>query len=183
MNPIIVVFNLLVSFLSFGRNLSCRHFSQRSSDPAPIRTAWALSTGGISIAIPSSSSASLSSSQSLRVCTFSEPQSSYSERLSQLQDFVREQKALHSPSHCVGCSASVPGRGNADSEIFLGSFILTPAAALRYERHDRKSQQMTKEEELGIGKDRRRVDINEEYYRLAAKVSFRYLPLWEDSES
>ncbi|CAF9914099.1 MAG: Cytochrome oxidase assembly [Alectoria fallacina] len=53
--------------------------------------------------------------------------------------------------------------------IVAGSFILTPATALRYERHDRKSQQMTKEEELGIGKDRRRVDINEEYYRLAAK--------------
>jgi len=28
---------------------------------------------------------------------------------------------------------------------------------------------MTKEEELGIGKDRRRLDLNEEYYRLAAK--------------
>lgn len=36
---------------------------------------------------------------------------------------------------------------------------------------------MTKEEELGIGKDRRRVDINEEYYRLAAKVSSRSSPL------
>ena len=35
---------------------------------------------------------------------------------------------------------------------------------------------MTKEEELGIGKDRRRVDINEEYYRLAAKVGFKSLP-------
>lgn len=33
-------------------------------------------------------------------------------------------------------------------------------------------RQMTKEEELGIGKDRRKVDINEEYYRLAAKVGF-----------
>lgn len=53
--------------------------------------------------------------------------------------------------------------------IVAGSFILTPATALRYERHDRKVQQVTKEEELGIGKDRRRVDINEEYYRLAAK--------------
>lgn len=30
---------------------------------------------------------------------------------------------------------------------------------------------MSKEEELGIGKDRRKVDINEEYYRLAAKVA------------
>ncbi|KAL6718306.1 Cytochrome oxidase assembly [Lecanora helva] len=53
--------------------------------------------------------------------------------------------------------------------MVAGSFLLTPATAIRYERHDRKVQQMSKEEELGIGKDRRRVDINEEYYRLAAK--------------
>ena len=55
--------------------------------------------------------------------------------------------------------------------MVAGSFVLTPATALRYERHDRKVKQVSKEEELGIGKDRRRVDINEEYYRLAAKVS------------
>ena len=55
--------------------------------------------------------------------------------------------------------------------MVAGSFFLTPATALRYERHDRKVRQLTKEEELGIGKDRRKVDINEEYYRLAAKVS------------
>ena len=61
-------------------------------------------------------------------------------------------------------------KSSAESALYLGSFILTPATALRYERHDRKVQQMTKGEELGIGKDRRRVDINEEYYRLAAKV-------------
>ena len=36
---------------------------------------------------------------------------------------------------------------------------------------------MTKEAELGISKNRRRVDINEEYYRLAAKVSLEYIPL------
>ena len=54
--------------------------------------------------------------------------------------------------------------------IVAGSFVLTPATALRYERHDRKVKQLTKEEELGLGKERRRVDINEEYYRLAAKV-------------
>lgn len=30
---------------------------------------------------------------------------------------------------------------------------------------------MSKEEELGLGNDRRKVNINEEYYRLAAKVS------------
>ena len=71
---------------------------------------------------------------------------------------------------------------NAESDLFLGSFILTPATALRYERHDRKVQQMTKGEELGIGKDRRRVDINEEYYRLAAKV-VSAIWFWQNSES
>ena len=55
--------------------------------------------------------------------------------------------------------------------MVAGSFFLTPATALRYEKHDRKVRQMTKDEELGIGKDRRKVDMNEEYYRLAAKVS------------
>ena len=53
--------------------------------------------------------------------------------------------------------------------MVAGSFFLTPATALRDEKHDRKVKQMSKEEELGIGKDRRKVDINEEYYRLAAK--------------
>ena len=55
--------------------------------------------------------------------------------------------------------------------MVAGSFFLTPATALRYERHDRKVRQLSKDEEMGLGKDRRKVDINEEYYRLAAKVS------------
>ncbi|KAF2139120.1 uncharacterized protein K452DRAFT_290216 [Aplosporella prunicola CBS 121167] len=53
--------------------------------------------------------------------------------------------------------------------MVAGSFFLTPATALRYERHDRKVRQLNKEEELGIGKERRKVDMREEYYRLAAK--------------
>ncbi|MCJ1441478.1 MAG: Cytochrome oxidase assembly [Stictis urceolatum] len=53
--------------------------------------------------------------------------------------------------------------------IVAGSFFLTPATALRYEKHDRKVRQVSKDEELGIGKDRRKVDMREEYYRLAAK--------------
>lgn len=53
--------------------------------------------------------------------------------------------------------------------MVLGSFFLTPATALRYERHDRKVRQMTEEEKLGIGKDRRRIDLKDEYYKLAAK--------------
>lgn len=48
--------------------------------------------------------------------------------------------------------------------MLLGSFFLTPATALRYERHDRKVKTMTEEEKLGIGKDRRRIDMKEEYY-------------------
>ncbi|KAI9833694.1 MAG: Cytochrome oxidase assembly [Phylliscum demangeonii] len=53
--------------------------------------------------------------------------------------------------------------------ILAGSFFLTPATALRYERHDRKSRRMTKEEEARVGKQRRTLDLREEYYRLAAK--------------
>ncbi|KAL2158395.1 hypothetical protein VTH06DRAFT_4443 [Thermothelomyces fergusii] len=53
--------------------------------------------------------------------------------------------------------------------IVAASFALTPATAIRYERYDRKVRQMTREEELGIGKSGRKVDIREEYYRLAAK--------------
>jgi cytochrome c oxidase assembly protein subunit 16 len=48
--------------------------------------------------------------------------------------------------------------------IVGGSFVLTPATAIRYERQDRKVRQLTKEEELGVGRQRRKVDIREEYY-------------------
>jgi len=48
--------------------------------------------------------------------------------------------------------------------IIGGSFVLTPATAIRYERHDRKVRQMTREEELNVGKGGRKVDIREEYY-------------------
>ncbi|KAK4176894.1 putative cytochrome c oxidase-assembly factor cox-16 [Triangularia setosa] len=53
--------------------------------------------------------------------------------------------------------------------IIGGSFVLTPATAIRYERHDRKVRTMTRDEELGIGQQRRKVDMREEYYRLASK--------------
>lgn len=48
--------------------------------------------------------------------------------------------------------------------IIGGSFVLTPATAIRYERHDRKVRQMTRDEELGVGKMGRKVDIRDEYY-------------------
>ncbi|KAI1337112.1 cytochrome c oxidase assembly protein COX16-domain-containing protein [Xylariaceae sp. FL0016] len=55
------------------------------------------------------------------------------------------------------------------SVIVAGSFVLTPATAVRYEKHDRRVRQMTRDEELGVGKAGRKVNIKEEYYRLAAK--------------
>ncbi|KAI3321422.1 cytochrome c oxidase assembly protein COX16-domain-containing protein [Xylariaceae sp. AK1471] len=55
------------------------------------------------------------------------------------------------------------------SVIVAGSFVLTPATAVRYERHDRKVRQLTRDEELGVGRGGRKVNIKDEYYRLAAK--------------
>ncbi|PYH97762.1 cytochrome c oxidase assembly protein cox16 [Aspergillus ellipticus CBS 707.79] len=67
--------------------------------------------------------------------------------------------------------------------IVAGSFALTPAAALRYERYDRKVKQLSQEEAINLGlrgpdgeegikrNPRRRIvgDEREEYYRLMAK--------------
>ena len=50
------------------------------------------------------------------------------------------------------------------SVMVLGSFFLTPATALRYEKHDRKVRQLSNEEALGIRKAGRKVDMREEYY-------------------
>jgi len=56
------------------------------------------------------------------------------------------------------------------SVIVAGSFVLTPATAIRYEKHDRRVRQMTRDEELGVrGKNGRKVNIKDEYY-----VSFRF---------
>jgi cytochrome c oxidase assembly protein subunit 16 len=48
--------------------------------------------------------------------------------------------------------------------IVAGSFMLTPATALRYERYDRKNQQITQEEKMGLTQDRRKVNMKDEYY-------------------
>jgi cytochrome c oxidase assembly protein subunit 16 len=57
--------------------------------------------------------------------------------------------------------------------IVGASFVLTPATAVRYERYDRKVRQMTREEELGVGKSGRKVDIREEYYvRVSPRFSY-----------
>ena len=55
--------------------------------------------------------------------------------------------------------------------MVAGSFFLTPATALRYERHDRKMKRLGEEEKMGLksGDGRKVTDVGEEYYRLAAK--------------
>lgn len=57
--------------------------------------------------------------------------------------------------------------------MVAGSFFLTPAAAIRYEKHDRRVRRLSKEEELGIGKAGRRVDMKEEYY-VRVPLQFHY---------
>ena len=61
--------------------------------------------------------------------------------------------------------------------MVLGSFFLTPATALRYERHDRKVQQLTEEQKLGIGANKRKIDLRDEYYVSAWQHgSNKYIP-------
>ena len=55
------------------------------------------------------------------------------------------------------------GPGNPVTYV-AGSFFLTPATALRYERHDNKVKHVSQEEALNVGKNKRRVDMKEEYY-------------------
>jgi cytochrome c oxidase assembly protein subunit 16 len=57
--------------------------------------------------------------------------------------------------------------------IVAGSFFLTPATALRYEKHDRKVKRLSQEEAMGLGKDRRRIDLNEEYYVSSTELAQR----------
>jgi len=42
--------------------------------------------------------------------------------------------------------------------------MLTPATALRYERYDRKNQQITHEQAMGLRGERRKVNMKDEYY-------------------
>lgn len=50
------------------------------------------------------------------------------------------------------------------SVMVAGSFFLTPATALRYEKYDRKIQHVSQEDQLNVGKNKRKVDMKEEYY-------------------
>ena len=59
--------------------------------------------------------------------------------------------------------------------IVAGSFVLTPATAIRYEKHDRKIKQLSRDEELDVRKNPRKVDWREEY-----QVGYLGPLLWRD---
>lgn len=70
--------------------------------------------------------------------------------------------------------------------IVSGSFFLTPATAVRYERFDRKTHMLDREEALGLDKRRqegkkkggfKERDIREEYWKLAGQAD--RLDSWE----
>ncbi|KAF7976502.1 hypothetical protein HWV62_6303 [Athelia sp. TMB] len=51
--------------------------------------------------------------------------------------------------------------------IVGASFGLTSFTQTRYDLHDQKVRQVTKEEALGLDKNRKKFDIREEYYKLS----------------
>lgn len=67
------------------------------------------------------------------------------------------------------------------SILVLGSFALSTVTQTRYDLRSSKVQTITKEEELKMNKNRKKVDIREEYYRLKAKDNeTKNLDEWEN---
>ncbi|KAI0340002.1 hypothetical protein BDW22DRAFT_1315625, partial [Trametopsis cervina] len=52
--------------------------------------------------------------------------------------------------------------------IVGASFGMQGFTQTRYDLHDKKVQNVSKEQELGLDKNRKKFDIREEYYRLSA---------------
>ncbi|EIM89565.1 uncharacterized protein STEHIDRAFT_128538 [Stereum hirsutum FP-91666 SS1] len=53
--------------------------------------------------------------------------------------------------------------------IIVGSsFALSSFTQTRYDLHDKKVTQVSKQQELGLEKDKKKFDIREEYYKLSA---------------
>ncbi|KAK7457012.1 Cytochrome oxidase assembly [Stygiomarasmius scandens] len=52
--------------------------------------------------------------------------------------------------------------------MVVASYGLTPLAQTRYDMHDQRVKQVTKEQELRLDKDRKKFDIREEYFKLSA---------------
>ncbi|KAI1305546.1 Cytochrome oxidase assembly [Mortierella claussenii] len=53
--------------------------------------------------------------------------------------------------------------------VVVGSFALSELTATKYNVHDNRTKAMTKEEGLKLSKNRRKLDLQEEYWRLQAQ--------------
>ncbi|KXN91465.1 Cytochrome c oxidase assembly protein COX16, mitochondrial [Leucoagaricus sp. SymC.cos] len=56
------------------------------------------------------------------------------------------------------------------------SYGLTTFTQTRYDLHDQKVKQVTKEQELKLDKNRKKFDIREEYFRLSAQANEDWEP-------
>ncbi|KAF9460679.1 cytochrome c oxidase assembly protein COX16-domain-containing protein, partial [Collybia nuda] len=61
--------------------------------------------------------------------------------------------------------------------IMVGaSYGLSTFTQTRYDMHDQKVKQVTKEQELNLDRNRKKFDIREEYFRLSAKANEDWEP-------
>ncbi|KAI0050864.1 hypothetical protein FA95DRAFT_492385 [Auriscalpium vulgare] len=61
--------------------------------------------------------------------------------------------------------------------IIVGaSFGMQSFTQTRYDLHDQKVSQITREQELGLSKDRKKFDIREEYFKLSAAKDQEWEP-------
>ncbi|GLB34511.1 putative cytochrome c oxidase assembly protein COX16 [Lyophyllum shimeji] len=60
--------------------------------------------------------------------------------------------------------------------MVAASYGLTTFTQTRYDLHDQKVKQLTKEQELNLDKKRKKFDIREEYFRLSASADEEWEP-------
>ncbi|KAF5378285.1 hypothetical protein D9615_008714 [Tricholomella constricta] len=60
--------------------------------------------------------------------------------------------------------------------MVAASYGLTTFTQTRYDLHDQKVKQVTKEQELNLDKNRKKFDIREEYFRLSAAADEDWEP-------
>ncbi|KAF8646925.1 hypothetical protein AX16_007017 [Volvariella volvacea WC 439] len=61
--------------------------------------------------------------------------------------------------------------------MVAASYGLSTFTQTRYELHDQKVKTVTKEQELKLDKNRKRLDIREEYFRLSAAANEDWEPI------
>ncbi|KAF5390657.1 hypothetical protein D9757_002765 [Collybiopsis confluens] len=54
--------------------------------------------------------------------------------------------------------------------MVAASYGMSTFTQTRYDLHDQKVKQVTKEQELGLDKERKKFDIREEYFKLSAQA-------------